>query len=173
MQVALAFSLGALFIDFLSKKINAKFYFICFILLVRMFNLEINAFFSKRFISGIKIVNTPPSVPTKETSGQTPKLQQSGSSRDLRRDKLRNIPGACTAYVCDQSPPRIVKTPKSQRTAGKQDKNYSMNTSTDSVRHEGAYRNRSKSGEILNAGPNRWFYHHFLYGLFSVFRITF
>lgn len=49
------------------------------------------------------------------TSGNQSPLNnsQTTSSRERRREKLRNIPGACTAYVCDRSPPRIAKTPQS------------------------------------------------------------
>ncbi|KAM7538120.1 hypothetical protein Aperf_G00000059889 [Anoplocephala perfoliata] len=38
--------------------------------------------------------------------------QKTHSSRELRRERLRKIPGAITAYVCDKSPPRILKTPQ-------------------------------------------------------------
>uniref|UniRef100_A0A5K3F4M2 DFDF domain-containing protein n=1 Tax=Mesocestoides corti TaxID=53468 RepID=A0A5K3F4M2_MESCO len=66
----------------------------------------------KQFISQLRIISTlnAPSGDSQAAVG----VHQSPSSRDLRRDKLRNIPGACTAYVCDRSPPRVIKTPKSQ-----------------------------------------------------------
>ncbi|VDM17321.1 unnamed protein product [Hydatigera taeniaeformis] len=74
----------------------------------------------KRFIDHLKIISTTRSSCTQNKS--TGNIHQTLSSRDLRREKLRNIPGACTAYVCDRSPPRIAKTPQVQQKPHKQKK---------------------------------------------------
>ncbi|EUB60667.1 methyltransferase [Echinococcus granulosus] len=67
----------------------------------------------KRFIGQLKILSTTRTSCSQNKS--TGCINQTPSSRDLRREKLRNIPGACTAYVCDRSPPRVAKTPQSQQ----------------------------------------------------------
>ncbi|VDK31932.1 unnamed protein product [Taenia asiatica] len=74
----------------------------------------------KSFIDQLKIVSTTRTscIQNKSTGSN----HQTPSARDLRREKLRNIPFACTAYVCDRSPPRVAKTPHSQQKPHKQKK---------------------------------------------------
>lgn len=74
----------------------------------------------KRFIDQLKIISTTHTSYTQNKSAGS--IHQTPSSRDLRREKLRNIPGACTAYVCDRSPPRVAKTPHIQQKPHKQKK---------------------------------------------------
>ncbi|KAL5109769.1 hypothetical protein TcWFU_001038 [Taenia crassiceps] len=122
----------------------------------------------KRFIDHLKILSTSrmASIQNKSTGS----IHQTPSSRDLRREKLRNIPGACTAYVCDRSPPRVAKTPHIQQKSHKQKKpenglgkpSKHLNFSKDD--HGGLPRTlstsaadrrscRSKSIEALNSDP--------------------
>ncbi|VDO03407.1 unnamed protein product [Rodentolepis nana] len=63
-------------------------------------------------IRSIKVLST--AVNRKQVSQNSDGVKRTPSSRELRRERLKKIPGAITAYVCDKSPPRVVKTPQPQ-----------------------------------------------------------
>uniref|UniRef100_A0A3Q0KN19 DFDF domain-containing protein n=1 Tax=Schistosoma mansoni TaxID=6183 RepID=A0A3Q0KN19_SCHMA len=65
-----------------------------------------------RFIQNIRILST---ASDDESSGSDTPVKgpnkSSNSSREQRREWLRNIPNACSVYVCPDSPPIIHRTP--------------------------------------------------------------
>lgn len=68
-------------------------------------------FYRSRFIQNIRILST---ASDGESSGSDTPVKcpnkSSNSSREQRREWLRNIPNACSVYVCPDSPPIIHKT---------------------------------------------------------------
>lgn len=64
-----------------------------------------NVVFRSQFIQNIRILSTGSGDSPEDTS---PKKDDTGiSGRAQRREMLRNIPNACNAYVCPDSPPLI------------------------------------------------------------------
>ncbi|VDL64041.1 unnamed protein product [Hymenolepis diminuta] len=107
-------------------------------------------------IKNIKVLSTASN--RRQLSENSDANKQTPSSRELRRERLKKIPGAITAYVCDKSPPRVVRTPQpqmiSQSVTSSDDFNRSykaQNSVRDDSFSSSRWKNKSYSNQNLQS----------------------